>query len=215
MDRLSALSAESLSVPRATDAVAAIARVIRNELPVVTVQVVLVEGTAPGGGLTAWTPEGAGEALDPELVRLTPAEGRIVWVGPGGASHVARRGASLSNLLSDTETRVGVFVPLTVRERSLGVLHVGDPGGLHLDHAQAVFADTLSYYATLALERARLAAQAEHVEALREADRLKDALLASVSHDLRTPLTSIRALASELGETGDERAWSSRRSRSA
>jgi two-component system sensor histidine kinase KdpD len=35
---------------------------------------------------------------------------------------------------------------------------------------------------------------------------LKDALLAAVSHDLRTPLTTIKALAHELTTTGDERA---------
>ena len=61
----------------------------------------------------------------------------------------------------------------------------------------------------LAVERVRLVAEAEHAEALREADRLKDALLASVSHDLRTPLTTIKALAHDIaghaGE-GDERA---------
>lgn len=64
--------------------------------------------------------------------------------------------------------------------------------------------------ASLAEERAeeiqRLAAEAEHVEALRAADRLKDALLANVSHDLRTPLTSIRATAAELREDGHESA---------
>ena len=51
-------------------------------------------------------------------------------------------------------------------------------------------------------ERAAVA----HAEALKEADRLKDALLASLSHDLRTPLTAIKALAHEMQPLGDERA---------
>ena len=37
------------------------------------------------------------------------------------------------------------------------------------------------------------------------AEQLKDALIASVSHDLRTPLTTIKALAHQLGALGDER----------
>lgn len=49
-------------------------------------------------------------------------------------------------------------------------------------------------------------AAVEHAEALKEADRLKDALLASLSHDLRTPLTAIKALAHEMQPLGDERA---------
>jgi two-component system, OmpR family, sensor histidine kinase KdpD len=64
----------------------------------------------------------------------------------------------------------------------------------------------LSYYAALGVERVRLVRAAEHAEALREADRLKDAVLASVSHDLRTPLTTIKALANQMAVAGDERA---------
>ncbi len=49
-------------------------------------------------------------------------------------------------------------------------------------------------------------AQAERAAALEEAHKAKDAVLASVSHDLRTPLTTIKALAHEISERGDDRA---------
>lgn len=49
-----------------------------------------------------------------------------------------------------------------------------------------------------AAEVARLAREVEHAAALRESARFKDTLLASVSHDFRTPLTTVRALAEEL-----------------
>lgn len=49
-------------------------------------------------------------------------------------------------------------------------------------------------------------AAVEREAAAREASKLKDSLLAAVSHDLRTPLTSIKGLAHELSEDGDERA---------
>lgn len=47
-----------------------------------------------------------------------------------------------------------------------------------------------------------LSAEVRHTEALREASRLKDILMASVSHDLRTPLTAIRALAQDIAANG-------------
>lgn len=46
----------------------------------------------------------------------------------------------------------------------------------------------------------------ERAQVLREAAVLKDALIATVSHDLRTPLTSIIGLAHELAHSGDEQA---------
>jgi two-component system sensor histidine kinase KdpD len=49
-------------------------------------------------------------------------------------------------------------------------------------------------------------AQAERAAALEEAHRAKDAVLASVSHDLRTPLTTIKGIAHEIAEGGDDRA---------
>ncbi|MBI3949758.1 MAG: DUF4118 domain-containing protein [Acidobacteria bacterium] len=50
----------------------------------------------------------------------------------------------------------------------------------------------------LALERARFLQEVSRTEALRQSDELKSALLASVSHDLRTPLTSMRAAVDNL-----------------
>jgi two-component system sensor histidine kinase KdpD len=57
-----------------------------------------------------------------------------------------------------------------------------------------------SVIVTQLFERARREAEAAH------AARLREEMLASVSHDLRTPLTTIKALAHDLAATGDERA---------
>jgi K+-sensing histidine kinase KdpD len=70
----------------------------------------------------------------------------------------------------------------------------------------ALVANYLLAMARAEAERARkhaeeieaLSEEVRHAEALREASRLKDILLASVSHDLRTPLTAIRALAQDI-----------------
>lgn len=61
----------------------------------------------------------------------------------------------------------------------------------------------------LTRERDRMQAEAVEAEALRRSDELKTALLRSISHDLRTPLTSIIAGGSALGSetlTEEERA---------
>lgn len=58
----------------------------------------------------------------------------------------------------------------------------------------------------LSAEHEQLSREAEKVRALREGDRMKDFVLASVSHDLRTPLTAIKALAQDETRTGASRA---------
>jgi len=98
-----------------------------------------------------------------------------------------------------------VLLPLRVRDRTVGVMRITASETVRLDPAQWRFLNALSYYAALGAERVRLTAEAQHAEALRESDRLKDALIASVSHDLRTPLTTIKALAHDLRSLGDDR----------
>jgi two-component system sensor histidine kinase KdpD len=67
----------------------------------------------------------------------------------------------------------------------------------------------LAELAELSRERDRMQAEAVEAEALRRSDELKTSLLRSVSHDLRTPLTSMIAAGSALGSptlTESERA---------
>lgn len=60
----------------------------------------------------------------------------------------------------------------------------------------SVFANNVA----LALHRAQLAAEATRVEVLEETDRVRSALIRSVSHDLRTPLASIVAAGEDLAD---------------
>jgi len=53
-------------------------------------------------------------------------------------------------------------------------------------------------YAAVALEQQRLAAEAEAAKPIAAADRMRTALLAAVSHDLRTPLASAKASVTSL-----------------
>jgi two-component system, OmpR family, sensor histidine kinase KdpD len=64
--------------------------------------------------------------------------------------------------------------------------------------------DGFAAQAAAALERDRLRTQAAQAEALAAGNRMRTALLAAVSHDLRTPLASIKASVSTLREAGVE-----------
>jgi two-component system sensor histidine kinase KdpD len=90
------------------------------------------------------------------------------------------------------QARSTAYVPLKVGIRSTGVM-VLTSSALERGTIEAI-----AGLVALALERARFLKEVSHTEALRQSDELKSALLASVSHDLRTPLTSIRAAVDNL-----------------
>lgn len=186
VNRLAALGAETLNVGRAEEALHAVADVIRATLRLDACRIYLPD-----------------EAPDAETAAIAAEEG----VG------VVERVDGTRRLLPDAAPRIphvpeiaALALPLRVRERTVGVLRIARSEGLELDAGEQRFFTALSYYAALAAERVRLAAEAERAEALREADRLKDAVIASVSHDLRTPLTTIKALAHDIAAEGEGRA---------
>lgn len=75
---------------------------------------------------------------------------------------------------------------------------------LRREKVAPAFIDAVANMVTLALERAALAEQITERQAVARAEQLKTALLASVSHDFRTPLTAISASASSLIAYGEK-----------
>jgi two-component system sensor histidine kinase KdpD len=98
-----------------------------------------------------------------------------------------------------------LWIRLAVRNETVGVLRVRTPGDLTLTLEQARFLDALAYYTALGVERMRLVAEAERAESERRVEALRSALLTAVSHDLRTPLTTIKATAHEIADGGPAR----------
>lgn len=212
VDRLAALGAETLGVGRAEDALAAVARVIRTTLAVAECDVYVRDVTAGTLSRAACERAGTPETARPDgavgIARRVAEHGLAAAELPDGTVRMAAAPGehALEVLLEQPVVPRTLVVPLTVRERTVGVLRLASEDGIRFDRSQHRFLDALAHYAALGVERVRLSAEAERAEALREADRMKDALLASVSHDIRTPLTTIRAMAHDIGRDGDERA---------
>jgi two-component system sensor histidine kinase KdpD len=89
------------------------------------------------------------------------------------------------------------FVPVRMGTRAIGSLGIS---GQMLSRETL---DALGSMIAIAFERARAVEELGKTEATREGERLKSALLDSVTHDFRTPLTSIKASVTSLLSTGN------------
>jgi two-component system, OmpR family, sensor histidine kinase KdpD len=212
VERLAALGAETLNAGRAEDALRGVAEVIRSAVDVSCCEVLVPRGTPPelaalarAGSCGDDTGAASAEIATAWSLPAWVAEKRAVaaerpdgtkWIGAGDSADGTLRWPP-----EDTAIRT-LLVPLLVQERTVGVLRVSNGVPFTLDPAREQFLSALSYYAALGVERVQLVAEAERAEAFRQADTLKSAIIAGLSHDLRTPLTTIKALAHTLRERG-------------
>jgi two-component system sensor histidine kinase KdpD len=136
----------------------------------------------------AWPPE---DVLDPAA--MTAARWAFSKNEPAG---------------SDTSTLPSVpwlFVPLRTSHTCVGVLGVAAGGNVpRMDSEARTLFDTLAEQTAAALERASLAREMVTARTAAETERVRNTLLASISHDFRTPLSSILGAATSLLEFGQK-----------
>jgi two-component system sensor histidine kinase KdpD len=94
-----------------------------------------------------------------------------------------------------------LYLPLKAPMRTRGVAAILSPHMEELDiPEQRRMIDTFAAQIALALERVHYVEIAQDALVNMESERLRNSLLAAISHDLRTPLTSIVGFASMLAE---------------
>jgi two-component system, OmpR family, sensor histidine kinase KdpD len=130
-----------------------------------------------------------------ELVFDEPERAAAAWVFESG--HEAGCG---TEAFSVSKIR---YRPLKTWQGVVGVIGMlanDSKELLALDQQQLL--DTLLNQAALAITRADLAEKAARAELLQETDRLQKALLNSISHNLRTPITSVMGALTSVLEDG-------------
>jgi two-component system, OmpR family, sensor histidine kinase KdpD len=92
-----------------------------------------------------------------------------------------------------------LFFPMRTGRGAIGILGIcrDEPGPL-LRPEQRRLLDALADQGALAIERVHLVEDIERVRRTAEADRLRSALLTSISHDLKTPLAAVLGAAGAL-----------------
>lgn len=112
-----------------------------------------------------------------------------------GASHLDEEKMKAAFLRDEStiETQQSLyFIPVRLGVRAIGSLGIS---GARLSRQTL---DAVGSLVAIAIERARAVEQLGQTEAERQGERLKSALLDSVTHDFRTPLTSMKAAVTSL-----------------
>ncbi len=139
----------------------------------------------------------------PDGERADPASGALRVAASGGqpmteedVSSVTSGGGQATSLglLDDAGPR-RVSVALVVSHRPVGMLVLQD---VQLLERERSLLGTFANQAALAVDRAQLSEQAMRARLLEEIDRWRRALMGAASHDLRTPLASIKAAVSSM-----------------
>ncbi|HLZ31580.1 MAG TPA: ATP-binding protein [Chloroflexota bacterium] len=170
-----------------------------------------------GDGFRHEASSGVLEEVPDEAFWLRQAvdDGRLVAIWVQSRNNV-RVGTDLAPDAAAAESRgsasearqpTQIHVPLRIEARVEGVLVVGpkkDHRELTADDRQLL--DAFANQLAVAVERENIAAQQASTLALQESERLKTALISSVSHELKTPLAAIKAsVTALLDETGGTR----------
>jgi signal transduction histidine kinase len=151
--------------------------------------------------------------------RLAPGEGLAGWVARSGESLIVPDAQSDARHFRDVDQHTGlvlrsfVSVPLRYRQDVIGVLQVVDTQANRFNTANLDLLESLAATAAIALENARLYAEAQRRAAelaralakQQELDRFRSDFIRNVSHELRTPLALVRGYAELLysGELGE------------
>jgi two-component system sensor histidine kinase KdpD len=96
-----------------------------------------------------------------------------------------------------------LFLPMRTGRGAIGVVGIdSDKPGALLTPDERRLLDALIDQGALAIERVHLVEDVERVRRIADTDRLRSALLTSISHDLRTPLAAVLGAAGTLRDLG-------------